>query len=63
VANLKQGVPAVEHRIVVSRQSKFVRRQTYHPRRIADRTPGETETASSRPPQDALDKLLAGSTL
>jgi hypothetical protein len=54
---------ATSNRIVLSRQSKFVRRQTVRSHRIADRGSDATDTASSRPPQDALDKLLAGSTL
>lgn len=57
------------HRIVVSRHPGVVRRQSYGPRRVVSRSTSssvaaqETETASPRPPQDALDQLLSESSL
>jgi hypothetical protein len=68
-ANLMHDDSAPGHRIVVSRHPSIVRRQVYGPRRVAPRStsssvaPQETETASRRPPQDDLDKLLSGSSL
>jgi len=60
---------SVGHRIaVVSRHPTVVRRQTYRAQRTASKNESsslaasETETAS-RPPQDALDKLLGESAL
>jgi hypothetical protein len=60
---------ALGYRVAVSRHPAPVRRQTYGSRRIthkSERSPAadeEPETRSSRPPQDALDKLLAESAL
>ena len=60
---------ALAHRIAVSRHPSVVRRQIHGPRRVASRSTSssvalqETETASSRPPQDALDKLLGESSV
>jgi hypothetical protein len=68
-ANLMHADSALGHRIVVSRHPGVVRRQVYGPRRVAPKStsssvaPQETETASRRPPQDALDKLLSESSL
>src|SRR5207249_750557 len=66
-ANLMHDDSALGHRMVVSRHPSVIRRQIYDPRRVAHKTtsssvaPQETETASARPPQDALDKLLSES--
>lgn len=56
-------------RIVVSRHPSVVRRQLRGARRVASKSassspaPQELETASSRPPKDALDQLLSESSL
>lgn len=61
--------PAPAHRIVVSRHPSVVRRQLRASRRVASKSassppaPHELETASSRPPKDALDQLLSESSL
>jgi hypothetical protein len=68
-AHLMHDDSALGHRIVVSRHPSFVRRQIDGPRRVvssstsSSKEPQETETASRRPPQDALDKLLSESSL
>jgi hypothetical protein len=60
---------ALGHRTVVSRHPSVVRRQIRGPRRVASNStsssvaPQETETASRRPPKDALDQLLSESSL
>lgn len=68
-ANLMHDDSKLGHRIVVSRHPSVVRRQIYGPRRVASKSPSpsvateETETASRRPPKDALDQLLSESSL
>lgn len=68
-ANLKHDDSALPHRSVVSRHPSVIRRQIDGPRRVAHKTtsssvaPQETETASTRPPPDPLDKLLGESSL
>jgi hypothetical protein len=68
-ANLMHDDSAPGRRIVVSRHPSVVRRQTYGARRVAATSasssvePQETETASRRPPKDALDQLLSESSL
>lgn len=60
---------ALAHRVAVSRHPAFVRRSSHGSRRIAHNSEGasaareEGETASSRPAQDDLDKLLGASAL
>jgi len=60
---------ALAHRFVVSRHPSVVRRQIHGPRRVASRSTSssvalqEMEPAVSRPPQDALDKLLGESSV
>jgi hypothetical protein len=68
-ANPIHDDPAAGHRMVVSRHPNVVRRHPYGPRRVVSRStsasvaPQETETASTRPPKDALDQLLSESSL
>jgi hypothetical protein len=68
-ADLMHDDSALGHRIVVSRHPSVVRRQIYGPRGVVSGStsssgePQETETASRRPPQDDLDKLLGESSL
>lgn len=60
---------APARRVVVSRHPSVVRRQSYRSRRVASKSSSpslasqETETASRRPPPDALDQLLGESSL
>jgi len=68
-ATVMRNVAAPPHRIVVSRHPSVVRRQSYRSRRVASKSSSpslaaqETETASRRPPPDALDQLLGESSL
>lgn len=69
IAKLMRDDAPPARRVVVSRHPSVVRRQVYGARRVASKSASpaveaqETETASRRPPQDALDKLLGESTL
>ena len=68
-APARHDASALPHRTVVSRNPSVVRRQSYGTRRVASKSTSpaeaaqEPETASRRPPKDALDQLLSESAL